>query len=84
MRKLNGTDVEVTKEDQQRINSFSKFFQKKQQLQETLTKTKERINQHQDTLDEIEFNNDDDILRYRFGSCFFYLPSKSLSIQTSK
>jgi hypothetical protein len=30
MRKLNGTDVEVTKEDQQRINSFSKFFQKKQ------------------------------------------------------
>ena len=32
MRKLNGTDVEVTKEDQQRINSFSKFFQKKQEL----------------------------------------------------
>jgi prefoldin subunit 4 len=76
MRKFNGTDMEVTKEDQLKINNFSKLFQRRQELDENITKLKEKINQHQDTLDEIDMNNDDDILRYRFGACFFYLPSK--------
>jgi uncharacterized protein YfcZ (UPF0381/DUF406 family) len=53
MRKINGIDVEVTKDDQLKINNFSKFFQKRQELDETLNKLKEKVNQHQDTLDEI-------------------------------
>jgi hypothetical protein len=40
MRKINGTDVQVTKEDQLKINEFSKLFQKRQELDETLTKLK--------------------------------------------
>ena len=76
MKRINGTDVEVTKEDQERINTFSRQFQRRQELEESLMLLKEKINQHQDTLDEIELNDDSDELRYRFGSCFFYLPSK--------
>lgn len=30
MRKINGADVEVTKEDQLKINTFSKLFQRRQ------------------------------------------------------
>lgn len=59
MRKINGSDVEVTKDDQLKINNFSKLYQKRQELDEALTKIKEKLNQHQDTLDEIEMNNDD-------------------------
>ena len=32
MRKINGADVEVTRDDQNNINSFSKFYQKRQEL----------------------------------------------------
>jgi hypothetical protein len=32
MRKINGSDVEVTKDDQNNINKFSGFYQKKQEL----------------------------------------------------
>lgn len=84
MRKINGSDVEVTKDDQLKINNFSKLYQKRQELDESLTKIKEKLNQHQDTLDEIEMNNDDETLRYRFGACFFYLPSNSLATQPTR
>lgn len=84
MRKINGNDVEVTREDQVLINNFSKLYTRRQELDEALTKLKEKINQHQDTLDEIEMNNDDDVLRYRFGSCFFYLPSTPHPMQLTR
>lgn len=32
MKKINGSDVDVTKDDQNNINSFSKFHQKRQEL----------------------------------------------------
>ena len=84
MRKMPGSDIEVTKDDQLNINNFSKMFQRKQELDESLTKMKEKINSHQDTLDEIELNDDDEPLRYRFGACFFYLPSKPYLSQRAK
>lgn len=83
MKKIS-EDVQVTKEDQANINTFSKLYQRRQELDESLLKIKERINQHQDTLDEIELADDDEILRYRFGACFFHLPSNSPLIQPSR
>ena len=32
MKKINGSDVEVTRDDQTNINSFSKYYQKRQEL----------------------------------------------------
>lgn len=73
MQKI-GPDVQVTKEDQISINNFSKLFQRRQELDEIIVKIKEKISQHQDTVDELEIADDDEIIRYRFGSCFFHLP----------
>lgn len=78
MRKIPGSDIEVTKEDQTNINSFSKLFSKNQDNQTQMTSLKEKINQHKDTLDEMELNDDDDPVRYRFGACFFTMPSTPL------
>ena len=75
MRKIPGSDIEVTKEDQANINTFSKLYSKNQDNQGQLASLKEKINQHRDTLDEMELNDDDDMVRYRFGSCFFTMPS---------
>ena len=76
MKKIPGSDIEVTKEDQASINTFSKLYSKNQDNQGQLISLKEKINQHKDTLDEMELNDDDDPVRYRFGSCFFTMPSK--------
>lgn len=83
MQKI-GPDVKVTKEDQTLINNFSKLYQRRQDLDDVLVKLKEKINQHQDTIDEIEFTDDDEILKYRFGSCFFHLPSTLRFIQPTR
>lgn len=74
MKKIS-EDVQVTKEDQANINTFSKLYHRSQEIDDALLKLKEKVNQHQDTLDEIELADDEEILRYRFGACFFHLPS---------
>jgi hypothetical protein len=63
MKRINGTDVNITREDQNSINNFSKLYQRRQDL------------------DEIDLNDDEEVLRYRFGGCFFYLPSTPSRIQ---
>jgi prefoldin subunit 4 len=75
MRKINSGSVEVTRDDQTSINNFSKLHQRRQEVDEAIVKLKEKIQLHQDTLDEIDMNDDDDPLRYRFGACFLQLPS---------
>ena len=45
MRKIPGSDIEVTKEDQANINTFSKLYSKNQDNQGQLASLKEKINQ---------------------------------------
>ena len=59
MQKLSNSDVQVTREDQNSINNFSKFFQKRQDIEEALVKLKEKVNQHTDTLEELMMADDD-------------------------
>lgn len=77
-------DVQVSKDDQAMINNFSKIYQRRQELDDLLVKLKEKINQHQDTIDETELTDEDEILRYRFGSCFFHLPGTFMITQQIK
>lgn len=58
MQKLS-PDVHVSKDDQAMINTFSKVYQRRQELDDLLVKLKEKINQHQDTLDETEFTDEE-------------------------
>ena len=53
MQRISEADVKVTKDDQAQINNFSKFYQKRQEIDEVLVRLKEKVTQHQDTLDEI-------------------------------
>jgi chaperonin cofactor prefoldin len=59
MKNLSGGNLEVTRDDQNNINTFSKLYTRRQEIDEALIKLKEKINLHQDTLDEIEMNDDD-------------------------
>lgn len=78
MKRIQGSDISVTKEDQVQINTFSKLYSKNQDNEALLAALNEKISQHKDTLDELELNNDDDLVRYRFGICFFTLESISI------
>ena len=51
MQRITESDIKVTKGDQEQINKFSKMYQKRQELDEILIKLKEKISQHQDTID---------------------------------
>lgn len=75
MKRIQGSDISVTKDDQVQINTFSKLYSKNQDNEALLAALNEKISQHKDTLDELELNNDDDLVRYRFGICFFTLES---------
>ena len=75
MQKIKGSDITVSKEDQAQINTFSKLFSKHQDNQSVLRALNEKINSHKDTLDELTMNEDEDIVRYRFGVIFFSLPT---------
>ena len=79
-RKITGSDIEVTKDDQNNINNFSKLFSKNKENEEALREINERINQQKDTNDEMEMNEDSEPVRYRFGNCFFTLESRYFMI----
>ena len=51
MQRISEADIKVTKDDQAQINNFSKLYQRRQELDDSLAKTKEKINQYQDTID---------------------------------
>ena len=76
LNKIKGSDIQVTKEDQALINQFSKLFSKHQDNQAVLQGLNEKIVQHKDTLDELIMNDDEDVVRYRFGVSFFSLATE--------
>lgn len=51
MKRIQGSDVTVTKEDQAHINTFSKLYSKNQDNQGLLASINEKIQQHKDTID---------------------------------
>lgn len=71
--------MEVTKEDQTNINSFSKLYLKKQELEGLIKLKKELSVQNEDAITEIEMNGDDEIVPTRFGVCFINISSTQQS-----
>lgn len=76
MAKFKSQDLEVTKDDQNNINSFSKYHLKKQELEALLKIKKELVVQNDDALAEMEMNDDTEIVPTRFGVCFINISSK--------
>lgn len=53
MKRIQGSDIAVTKDDQANINNFSRLYSKNQDNEGVLASLSEKISQHKDTLDEL-------------------------------
>ncbi|KIW70084.1 hypothetical protein PV04_02390 [Phialophora macrospora] len=68
------TDAEVTKEDQDKINAFSRLHNRSKALEEELS-TKQKDKEDLDELStELELADEDDLIRYKIGDSFMHLP----------
>ncbi|TKA26658.1 hypothetical protein B0A50_04766 [Salinomyces thailandicus] len=69
-----GEEKEVRKEDQDRINRFSRLHSREVGVAETL-KTKEKEKEDLEEIsNELELADDDDKVPYKIGDSFFSLP----------
>ncbi|RYP57209.1 hypothetical protein DL770_010719 [Monosporascus sp. CRB-9-2] len=69
-----GDEVEVRREDQDKINKFSRLHQRELKLEEELkAKNKER-EELDDVTMELELADEDDKVPYKIGDAFFHLP----------
>ncbi|KAK3297871.1 Prefoldin subunit-domain-containing protein [Chaetomium fimeti] len=69
-----GDEVEVRREDQDKINKFSRLHQHELSIEEELkTKNKEK-EELDDITNELELADEDDTVPYKIGDAFFHLP----------
>ncbi|KAI1327652.1 Prefoldin subunit-domain-containing protein [Xylariaceae sp. FL0255] len=69
-----GDEVEVRREDQDKINKFSRLHQRELKIEEQLkTKNKEKEELDDVTL-ELELADEDDTVPYKIGDSFFHIP----------
>jgi len=83
-----GDEVEVRREDQDKINKFSRLHQRELNIQEQLkvkTKEKEELD---DVTMELELADEDDTVPYKIGDAFFHVKveqaQEMLSTETEK
>jgi prefoldin subunit 4 len=69
-----GEEIEVRREDQDKINKFSRLHQHELTIEEELkTKNKEK-EELDDITNELELADEDDIIPYKVGDAFFHVP----------
>ncbi|KND01762.1 tubulin-binding prefolding complex subunit GIM3 [Spizellomyces punctatus DAOM BR117] len=67
-------DAEVTWEDQQNINAFSRLNMKLQNLEEAYEEKKKEKEYLDDLSSELELADEDELIKYRIGDAFVSLP----------
>ncbi|KAL2256988.1 hypothetical protein VTK26DRAFT_798 [Humicola hyalothermophila] len=83
-----GDEVEVRREDQDKINKFSRLHQHELSIEEEL-KTKQKEKEELDDIStELELADEDEPVPYKIGDAFFHIPLEQaqelLGISTSK
>ncbi|KAK4133147.1 Prefoldin, subunit 4 [Trichocladium antarcticum] len=69
-----GDEIEVRREDQDRINQFSRLHQHELSIEDELkTKNKEK-EELEDITSELELADEEDTVPYKIGEAFFHLP----------
>lgn len=69
-----GDEIEVRREDQDKINKFSRLHQRELNIEEELqTKNKEK-EELDDITTELELADEDDLVPYKIGDAFFHVP----------
>ncbi|KKA30419.1 hypothetical protein TD95_004590, partial [Thielaviopsis punctulata] len=69
-----GDEIEVRREDQDRINRFSRLNQRETLLEEALKAKNAKKEDLDDLSTELELADEDDLVPYKIGDAFFHLP----------
>ncbi|KAF8513101.1 Prefoldin subunit 4 [Hysterangium stoloniferum] len=77
-------DAEVTWEDQQRINTFSKLNSRARDLEEQLTQLKEEKEALDDLSMELELADEDKHILYRIGEAFVHIPLTKAQVMLTR
>lgn len=69
-----GEEVEVRREDQDKINKFSRLHQRELGLEEELKAKNKEKEELDDITMELELADEDDKIPYKIGDAFFHIP----------
>ncbi|OJK04477.1 hypothetical protein ASPACDRAFT_38034 [Aspergillus aculeatus ATCC 16872] len=69
-----GEDNEVRREDQEKINRFSRLHQREIVLEEQLKLKQKDKEDLEEISTELELADEDDLVPYKIGDSFFHLP----------
>lgn len=69
-----GPDAEVTKEDQDKINSFSRLHNRERLLEEELQGKQKDKEDLEEVSTELELADEDEVVHYKIGDSFISLP----------
>ncbi|KAK3899594.1 Prefoldin subunit-domain-containing protein [Staphylotrichum tortipilum] len=69
-----GDEVEVRREDQDKINKFSRLHQHELSIEEELTAKNKEKEELDDITTELELADEDESVPYKIGDAFFHLP----------
>ncbi|KAI1199348.1 Prefoldin subunit-domain-containing protein [Nemania serpens] len=69
-----GDEVEVRREDQDKINKFSRLHQRELNLQDELKSKNKEKEELDDVTLELELADEDEKVPYKIGDAFFHLP----------
>ncbi|OAA63191.1 Prefoldin, subunit 4 [Cordyceps fumosorosea ARSEF 2679] len=69
-----GQEVEVRREDQDKINRFSRLNQRELLLDEELKAKNKEKEELDDLTTELELADEDEKIQYKIGDAFFHLP----------
>ncbi|ORY13826.1 Prefoldin subunit-domain-containing protein [Clohesyomyces aquaticus] len=70
----NGEEMEVRKEDQEKINKFSTLHQKEMRLEEELKGKQKEKEDLEEISNELELVDEEEKVMYKIGDCFVALP----------
>ncbi|KAG8417690.1 hypothetical protein J3458_005177 [Metarhizium acridum] len=69
-----GDEVEVRREDQDKINKFSRLHQRELAMEEELKLKNKEKEEYDDLSTELELADEDEKIQYKIGDAFFHIP----------
>ncbi|KAI1281592.1 Prefoldin subunit-domain-containing protein [Xylaria sp. FL0933] len=69
-----GDEVEVRREDQDKINKFSRLHQRELNFEEELKLKNKEKEELDDVTLELELADEDELVPYKIGDAFFHIP----------
>ncbi|KAK3941713.1 Prefoldin subunit-domain-containing protein [Diplogelasinospora grovesii] len=83
-----GDEIEVRREDQDKINKFSRLHSHETLIEEELKVKNKEKEELDDITTELELADEDDIVPYKVGDAFFHIPlsqaQEMLGVSTAK